>query len=848
VAAIEERAPFRPGDRVIVRRQRWRILHMGDPASEATIGLAGLGGSNAGEQRTLLAPFEVIEPAGPTLRSWVTGRRRWRRACRALLSRDGGWTAVRRAELARLDIMPHQLEPVLALLQGQSCRVLLADAVGLGKTIQAGLIVAELLARGAIEHALLVTPAGLRDQWALELSDRFGLSPTIVDLATARQLTARVPIGVNPWDAVQLALVSLDYIKRAEVEPSVRRRYWDLVVVDEAHVVTPDTDRYAAVSALCADALFVVLVTATPHSGDRRAFDALCALGRQDDRLLIFRRMRSDVRLNLSRHVHRRVLGPSGAEHRMHAALARYAHAVRHEGRGADGDGALLLAVLEKRALSSPESLRRSVARRLRAIDETSHRHVTDSAPDTDQLRLPLDDGDGELDVSDVPPALERPVLCDTSRERRLLAALLEAATAAVAGETKLAALARLLRRLARLGESAIVFTEYRDTLFHVQRTLACDAVLLHGGLSRAERQASIDRFAAGRSALLLATDAGSEGLNLHHRCRCVVHLELPWNPTRLEQRTGRVDRVGQKRTVHAFYLVAKHRTEEALMERLRARIGRAQADVGFADPLTGSDSPASPGRRRFKPSGTEVRAVPTAVPIGAETEPKPCEDAIDVVRPDLRATAAAEAARIDRVRALFAVAKDGCDARADPADHVIACARRSRGTMCRVLDGRSLLLLGVSLEDAAGRVVASRTRALLISRRASEDGGTEPRRHYVGRRRGIRRCLPSDELLDAVSAAESDWIAGNDPAGIDHGAFWARSLSRALAIVRRADGEHGSMFQPGLFDRRADRHRAHLIAADRDMARRAELRLARLEHAAIAPTAAVRTRLVLLP
>src|SRR5262245_58053855 len=402
---------------------------MGDPASEATIGRAGLGGWKAGEQRTLLAPFEVIEPAGPTLRSWVTGRRRWRRACRALLSRDGGWTAVRRAELARLDIMPHQLEPVLALLQGQSCRVLLADAVGLGKTIQAGLIVAELLARGAIEHALLVTPAGLGDQWAHELAGRFGLSSTIVDRPTARQLTARVPIGVNPWDAVQLALVSLDYIKRAEVQPSVRRRYWDLVVVDEAHLVTPDTDRYAAVSALCADALFVVLVTATPHSGDRRAFEALCGLGQQDDPLLIFRRTRSDVRLNVSRRVHKLVLEPSGAEQRMHAALARYAQAVRNESRGSDGDGALLLAVLEKRALSSPESLRRSVARRLRTIFDQP---FLDSASEIDQMRLPLDDGNGELDLSDVPPALDRPVLRDATRERRFLAVLLEAATAAV--------------------------------------------------------------------------------------------------------------------------------------------------------------------------------------------------------------------------------------------------------------------------------------------------------------------------------------------------------------------------------------------------------------------------------
>ena len=133
------------------------------------------------------------------------------------------------------------------------------------------------------------------------------------------------------------------------------------------------------------DATYVVLLTATPHSGDRRSFQALCALGSRDDTLLVFRRTRADVRLGAARHVKRLMVRTSGAETRMHDALARYAAAVRRERGDADRDGMLLLTVLLKRALSSAESLRRSLERRLAAL-------AGDSGRDGGQLWLPLDD------------------------------------------------------------------------------------------------------------------------------------------------------------------------------------------------------------------------------------------------------------------------------------------------------------------------------------------------------------------------------------------------------------------------------------------------------------------------
>ena len=219
-----------------------------------------------------------------------------------------------------------------------------------------------------------------------------------------------------------------------------------------------------------------------------------------------------------------------------------------------------------------------SVERRLRAIA------VADDADGAEQLTLPLSDQWGELTDVDQPPVWPAALgLADRERERHLLQALLTTAQEAAARETKLDYLTRLLRRTR---EPVVVFTEYRDTLLHVQSALPRPITILHGGLRREERADALRVFGSTPGIVLLATDAAAEGLNLHHRCRVVVNLELPWNPSRLEQRIGRVDRIGQQRIVHAFHLVAADLGETAVLDRLRARIAIAAAVVHASDPL----------------------------------------------------------------------------------------------------------------------------------------------------------------------------------------------------------------------------------------------------------------------
>src|SRR4249920_999326 len=375
---------LRPGMSVHARRQRWRVVDARAYDDCQLITLAGLGPANSGVETRLLAPFDSIEPIPASQRLRLVRSRRWRRSCRELLFNQFSEGKLCAAGRARIELLPHQLEPAIALARGDGCCVLLADEVGLGKTIQAGLAIAELRTRGAADRVLIVTPAGLREQWAGELSERFNLQADVVDFRAVARRVSALPYGVNPWTTWPIAIVSVDYVKRADVLPAVAACAWDVIVVDEAHSLAGDSDRHEAVAALAARAPYVVLLTATPHNGDARAFRSLCAIGGEPDRLLVFRRTRNAVRQATSRRVHRLLLRPNGAEVEMYARLEAFGRAVREERGDLDPDVWLALAVLRKRAYSGAHAMRLTITRRLASL-----------GPEQDlagQLQLPLDD------------------------------------------------------------------------------------------------------------------------------------------------------------------------------------------------------------------------------------------------------------------------------------------------------------------------------------------------------------------------------------------------------------------------------------------------------------------------
>ena len=475
-------------------------------------------------------------------------------------------------------MLGYQLEPALALIRGATSRVLLADEVGLGKTVQAGLILGELRARGEARRTLILCPAGLREQWRQELHERFGLEVRVMDATTLARAVLDLPPSVNPWSLPQMSIASIDFVKRSEVMAALDALVWDLLIVDEAHALSTSTDRERAGRRLAIRSRRVVLISATPHSGDEAAFRALCDIGNlRDGPMMLFRRSHREAGRLGRRRSHLLRVRPTAAEQDMHALLAGYIAAVRAD-RG-DGPGtALTLEVLKKRSLSSAGSLARSISRRIAWLQ---------GEPEVEeQLALPfLEDDDCSADAEPL-RHLVGPGLRDSGREREWLATLRSTALLASRGESKRHRLMALLHRVA---DRVIVFTEYRDTLCALAEAVASfPFAVLHGGMDVAARQLAARSFTDGPARILLATDAAGEGLNLHARCRLVVNYELPWNPVRLEQRIGRVDRIGQTRTAHAIHLVAAGTSEERVLWRLLARVDRMRASVGQSHDIVG--------------------------------------------------------------------------------------------------------------------------------------------------------------------------------------------------------------------------------------------------------------------
>jgi superfamily II DNA or RNA helicase len=816
IPQCDDPGALRAGDLVRVRRHRWRVADVRGYDHCRLVTLSGAGALNGGVQRRVLAPFDIIEPLDkPTVLRFVHSGR-WRRACRALVAQHTPPGALRSPLRARIDLLPHQLEPAISLVRGLGSRVLLADDVGLGKTIQAGLAVAELRARGAAEKVLILTPAGLRDQWASELAGRFDLDAEIVDFRAVRNRVAALPVGLNPWSMAPIAIASIDYVKRPEILRAVMACRWDAIVIDEAHGVTGDSERHAAVAALAVRAAYVLLLTATPHSGDRRAFESLSGIGSHGDRLLVFRRTRQAMQLGPARKVHQLHVRPSAAELRMHALLAAFTHAVRRERGDRSREVWLALSVLHKRALSSPYSLEQSVARRLSALAST---------PDggLHQLGLPLGDLDGETDRADAPPQWADAIaLGDPSRERELLGRLAAAARAAAARETKVSALVRILDRAA---EPAVVFTEYRDTLVHLEEALARPVALLHGGLTREERLAALDDFTSGRRTVLLATDAAGEGLNLHHSCRTVINLELPWNPMRLEQRIGRVDRIGQRRTVHAFHLIARGTGEMRILDRLRARIRRAQAEAGSPDPL-----------------GDAERAIARLVIDNAETTSS--DERLDSISigaglpsVGLERQAAAEAVRLAAARSI----DTNQDAEAGPmveTDGPWIAITRNRSTRANA-GSRLVLLLRAALHDACGRIVESTIVAIAVSLKRLPLRRRD--RSWIAD--VLRSAGPEVAIL--ADGASEEW---REEALRLNRAFAAIRLERERAIAAVVAGDPPGALQPGLFDRRADNARLTALALRNEAQKEAAERIGAVERTTAISAQPPKLLLVLVP
>jgi superfamily II DNA or RNA helicase len=742
-------------------------------------------------RRTFLAPFDrpttSTDDGRPTR---VSAAHAFARLAGQIASARGVRT-ISSAVGADLTILPHQLEPALAVIAGAR-RVLVADEVGLGKTIQAGLVIAEVVRRLAAARVLVVVPASLAEQWEEELAQRFGLACRHGDRFSIDALSQRAASADNPWRLAGVWIASLDFLKQLHVFESLPAAAWDLVVVDEAHVACGDSDRHAVCRHLTASARSVVLLTATPHDGDPARFARLLSLGTRGDRnesIEIFRRTRRDLNLDAPRRTTWHRVAPSEAESRLFDALLGFErHVLAATGTERQDVARLLLSVFRKRALSTAAALGISLQRRLAWLDEVGG--TVEAAPRQQALAF------GEADElgADEAIGLSVDLGLDPNRERLWIRRVLGLATAAARHETKVRRLFALVRR-AR--EPIVIFTEFRDSLDAIRRR--CPAGLavacLHGGQTAAERRVELGRFQRGEACVLLATDVAGLGLNLQARSRLVVNVELPWNPVRLEQRAGRVDRFGQTKRVHVALFVSTHRAESIVIVRLAERAlaaERATDDVPIDGGLTGS-------------------ALRAAVWTGeAPARPTPTSPPWSVTRRWSRVARVAARA-LERQRAFRR------HWRAPDVDCERPCWAIAPSFGFDRPGGRGgLLVFNVPIVDSAGTVVESHVVPLVAPVRSLRDALASSAID-IARAKAMAAVWPRCRRLTRVLRRSHD-----------------REVARELALGRwLADRARPGEAQPGLFDRRewqTWRARADLVG---EIARATNARIADLEREA---------------
>ena len=579
---------FAVGSLVRARGREWVVL----PESEGDLlvlrPLRGTEDEVTGILRTLetveSAQFGLPDPRDPQQIGDYRSARLLRDAVRLGFRSSAG--PFRCAAAIAVEPRPYQLVPLLMALRLDPVRMLIADDVGIGKTIEAGLIAKELLARGEVERLAVLCPPALAEQWQGELSDKFHIDAELVLSSTVGRLERDCGANESLFDRYPFVVVSTDFIKSPRHVEEFKRACPEMVIVDEAHTCASASDgrsaqiqRHRLVAALAADrSRHLILVTATPHSGKEEAFRSL--LGFLDDGFLhlptelggdhnrphrqrlarhFVQRRRGDIKQYLDEET----LFPVREEaedtyklspeyKKLFDRVLRYAKETMVES-GTDRRHQRVrwwsaLALLRSLA-SSPAAAAATMRTRAAVAD-------TDTAEEADEIgrRTVLDLMDADsAEASDLIPGSDADEETgDSSNRRRLLDMAREADALTGAKDTKLKKAINLVSELLADGYRPIVFCRFIDTAEYVAGALrkalpGTEVAAVTGTLPPDEREVRVAALVEHPKHVLVCTDCLSEGVNLQEHFDAVMHYDLSWNPTRHEQREGRVDRYGQK-------------------------------------------------------------------------------------------------------------------------------------------------------------------------------------------------------------------------------------------------------------------------------------------------------------
>ncbi|MFF4018900.1 DISARM system SNF2-like helicase DrmD [Streptomyces sp. NPDC001843] len=581
------------------------------------------------------------------------------------------WSAVASADAKTLQapfrsgvaVEPYQLEPVSRAVGAPRVNLLLADDVGLGKTIEAGLVVQELLLRGRARRTMVVCPAGLTLKWRDEMAEKFGLEFTIVDSEHCARLRRTHGTAANPFRVHPLTILSLPWLRGQKAQRLLdevigapeespdgeHKRFFDLLVLDEAHHVAPaapkqvyavDSQQTKLIRRLVPHFEHRLFLSATPHNGYPESYTALLELiddqrfarGVDPDKEAlkdtVVRRLKSTITerdgVTLRFRTRKTLELPvdyTSQEREIHGLLGEFAELRRKKltptARGGRRAADLVTLLLKKRLFSSPAAFLHTVQVYLSHLEDTAPVRGRTAAAEVPEwleefadLVADLDDT-GLVDAED--DALTRSTSLTPAEDGRELDLLQEmerwALTHEAAPDSKAETLIRELKAVCCpdgkrwTNERVVVFTEYRDTQEWLYDLLQQEELTdggrverLHGGLSAEERERIRLGFQTdpsreeGKVRILLATDAAGEGIDLQNHCHRLINYDIPFNPNKLEQRIGRIDRWGQKHDPEITHFIGSgwqqaqagsYEADLEFLSRVAKKVARMEHDLG---------------------------------------------------------------------------------------------------------------------------------------------------------------------------------------------------------------------------------------------------------------------------
>ena len=582
---------YAPGMRIIVRGEEWMVKKVDtNSLGNQTLHVIGISQLVKDYDSMFLVDIEnnieIVNPAKVTLipddsaffrKSKVYIESQWREK----IPTDN---KIHIGDKAAMDLMPYQLEPAQMALNKTRQRILIADTVGLGKTLEAGILMSELIARGKGKRILVVTVKSMMTQFQKEMWNRFTIPLVRLDSAKIQSVRAKLPSNYNPFFYYDKTIISIDTLKNdLDYRTHLEHAWWDIIVIDEAHNVAKRGDRSSQRSKLASllanrsDTL--IMLTATPHDGKGQSVASLMNMldptaiadeehyTKDDIQGLLIRRFKKDIQDQVSGSFKERKIT---IERCSASAREEYAYDIFAEMQlqmdqsQANGKGILFKTSLEKSLFSSPVACIKSIEARIKKLEK---KYTETDMPDITRLK-------------ELKSALEMITPSDFSRYTKLL---------------------ELLRSIeygwtpAKNNDRLVIFTERIETMKYLAENLKRDMKradnqleVMYGGMSDKELQRIVDEFGRAESPIrvIVASDVASEGINLHYLSHRLIHFDIPWSLMVFQQRNGRIDRYGQHEQPDIRYMLIdsenpKIKGDARIMEILVQKEEQALKNIG---------------------------------------------------------------------------------------------------------------------------------------------------------------------------------------------------------------------------------------------------------------------------